>query len=80
MAYGTPVIATRSGGLAELMAGLPKEFCVEPGSTQELRDAIQLFLNQDYDFASVFRDHAALYNWEKVVIRTNECYAKAIEM
>lgn len=80
MAYGTPVIATRSGGLAELMAGLPKEFCVEPGSTQELRDAIQLFLNQDYDFASVVRDHAALYNWEKVVIRTNECYAKAIEM
>jgi glycosyltransferase involved in cell wall biosynthesis len=60
MALGTPVVATRSGGTAELQADQPTAFWAAPGDPQSLAKAILRFAG-DPDQAARNRDAAQRY-------------------
>ncbi len=60
MALGTPVIATRSGGTAELQADRPTAFWASPNDPQSLAEAILRFAG-DPDQAARHRDAARHY-------------------
>lgn len=60
MAVGTPVIATRSGGTAELQADRPTAFWADPGNPTSLAEAILQFAHHP-DQAAEQRDTAKRY-------------------
>jgi glycosyltransferase involved in cell wall biosynthesis len=58
LAVGTPVIATRTGGVAEVLADGVNGLVVEPGDAEALTSAIERFF-ADEALATKLRENAA---------------------
>ncbi len=81
-AYGKPVIATRIGGIPEMISHGENGFLVEPGDWVELKNYMS-YLNQDPKFAEKMgmmarRTAETRFNAEEHYNRLMEFYAKAM--
>jgi glycosyltransferase involved in cell wall biosynthesis len=80
MACGTPVIATRVGGMPEVVSQGEAGLLVEPGSVEELSEAINTLAKQ----GSIWRELSAAglsqvretFNWDVVVDKCLSAYEK----
>lgn len=81
MAYGLPVIATRVGGLPEIVMEEETGWLVPPGSAQALADAI-LLASQDreklLEFGRNARKRAAGFSAAIMVGRTEDLYLRLV--
>jgi glycosyltransferase involved in cell wall biosynthesis len=84
MASGTPVVASRVGGLPEIVDHGVTGFLVEPGNVVELRDRIAHLLHDPALVARLgrnARDRAvAQFTWEAVAVRCIEEYTSLMRL
>lgn len=80
LAAGTPVVAARSGGCVEIVTDERVGRLFEPGDPDDLRRAIGEALELAGDPATVAacREHAAAWEWSRVVDRYEAVYAAAL--
>jgi glycosyltransferase involved in cell wall biosynthesis len=79
MAYGRPVIASRTGGLVEVVGD--GGMLVPPGDSKALAEAINAMLadrERRDEYGARARQRAALYSWERATSGMMQCYQKAI--
>jgi len=80
MAAGLPIVATRVGGLPEIVTEGENGFLVEPRNSQQLAEKIMLLL-QDEEIRKGFSTNnikkAEQYSWSKIVTSLEEVYLKA---
>lgn len=83
MACGTPVIASRTGGIPEILTSEFQRYLVEPGNVQQLADRIQELLNWrsiDPTFGQRCRDHVSgSFSLEKMVDGIESILAGAVK-
>jgi len=83
MACGTPVIASRIGGIPEVVREDQTGFLFEPGNFQELSEKINVLLADDAMRANLGRAGRELveseYTWTVVAQKTLDIYRAAIE-
>jgi D-inositol-3-phosphate glycosyltransferase len=82
MAMGTPVIASRVGGLAHLVRDNATGFLISPRSPQQLADRLQLLLTNEplrQQLAAQARSYARGFDWANIVNRMLEVYATVSE-
>jgi glycosyltransferase involved in cell wall biosynthesis len=80
MAYGRPVIASRTGGLVEVVGD--GGMLVPPSDSKALAEAINSMLadkKRRDEFGAKARERAAFYSWERVADGMMSCYQKAID-
>lgn len=82
MACGTPVVASRTGGIPEILTGEFQKNLVDPGDVQQLADRMDELLNWrsiDPDLGKRCRDHVATqFSLEKMVNGIEEILMKVI--
>lgn len=68
-AFHTPVIATRVGGLSEVIEEGKNGFLVEPENPKQLAEAIIRYFRDDCrpDFVRYIAEHQRSYSWEPLV-------------
>jgi glycosyltransferase involved in cell wall biosynthesis len=77
MAMGLPIIATKVGGLLEIIKDGENGFLVEPRNPVEIAEKCVLLLTNDDLRASISRNNrekAKDYSWEKVIERLEKVY------
>ena len=82
MACGRPVVATRTGGLAEVVEDGVNGFLVPPGDYLRLAQRIAALLldpNRAATFGEAARQRALAFGWEKIAANTEWLYAKVID-
>ena len=78
MAYGRPVIASRTGGLTEVVG--EGGILVPPGDSEALAEALKKMLADKKlrdDLGVKARERAALYSWERATEGMMRCYGAA---
>ncbi|MFC1865766.1 glycosyltransferase family 4 protein [Chloroflexota bacterium] len=80
MAAGLPIVATKVGGVPEIIKDGENGFLVEPSNSSELAKKI-IFLLQNDDIRRLFSDNNTRnvkdYNWERVATTLEKVYIKA---
>ena len=81
IAGGAPLIAARTGGLAELIDGTGAGMLFEPGNADELAVCIEMVLS-DHELANEMRERGAellttRYSWAAIARTTVNLYAAA---
>ena len=83
MAVGTPIIASQTGGLAEIMTDGQTGFLVEPGDPQAIADRLRSLLKREdlwNAIANQAREHVVReHDWSKAVIQVEDIYYSAIQ-
>jgi glycosyltransferase involved in cell wall biosynthesis len=77
MAMGLPVVATKVGGLPEIIKDGENGFLVEPRNPAEIAEKCALLLTDDELRARISRNNrekAKNYSWERVVEKLEEVY------
>lgn len=77
MASGLPIVATRVGGIPEIIENEVNGFLVKPKDAKEIADKISLLLNDGLLRKSISlknKKKAKLFSWEKVSERLEEIY------
>ncbi|MBA7507586.1 N-acetyl-alpha-D-glucosaminyl L-malate synthase [subsurface metagenome] len=78
MASGMPIVATRVGGLAEIIKDGDNGFLVEPGNPQQLAEKVLLILKDKELRERISRNNkeaAKEYSWEGIVDRLEKVYS-----
>ena len=82
MACGTPVVASRIGGIPENLTGEFEEGLFEPGNEQDLSRTLRKFINwreQDPQLGERCRKHAfAKFDLKRMIDDVEKCLLKAI--
>lgn len=83
MACKTPVVASATGGIKEVVVHEETGFLVEPGNPQELAKYINILLNNK-DLAIKFGENGRkrveeMFSWESIAKKTYEMYKDVIE-
>ena len=81
MAAGAPVVAARTGGLAEIVTGTDAALLFEPGNSFDLAHQIERVLTAP-DAARTMQERAAgllrdRYSWDAIAAGTLDVYARA---
>jgi glycosyltransferase involved in cell wall biosynthesis len=79
MASGLPIIATRVGGLPELIEDGVNGFLVKPANSEEIAEKVTLLLRDAELRERISKNNkkkAKNYDWEKVVGRLEELYKR----
>jgi glycogen synthase len=83
MAAGAPTIASRTGGLAEILDGSDAGLMFEPGNHSELADRIVEVLQHPARAAAMAAQATTLlndrYSWQAIAASTVEVYQSAID-
>ena len=77
MACGLPIVATRVGGIPEIIEDGVNGYLVNPGAYQEMSERIQLLLRDEPSTAEMSRNNrqkATGYSWEQVVNKLEKLY------
>lgn len=83
MAYGCPLVATRAGGIADMVADSVNGFLCPPGDPAAMAAAIAR-LHTDPDLAARFgekagEDAASKYHPDKIARQTAEFYRQVLD-
>ena len=83
MACKTPVVASATGGIKEVVVHEETGFLVEPGNSEELAKYINILLNNK-DLAVKFGENGrkrveGMFSWESIAKKTYEMYKDVIE-
>jgi N-acetyl-alpha-D-glucosaminyl L-malate synthase BshA len=81
MASGLPVVATRVGGLPEIIEDGRNGFLVKPKNSEQIAERLLLLLGNDELRARISgnnRDKAKGYSWEMVTARLEQVYQKCL--
>lgn len=83
MACKTPVVASATGGIKEVVVHEETGFLVEPGNPEELAKYINILLNNK-DLAIKFGENGRkrveeMFSWESIAKKTYEMYKDVIE-
>jgi glycosyltransferase involved in cell wall biosynthesis len=81
MAMGLPIVATKVGGLLEIIKDGENGFLVEPRNPVEIAEKCALLLTNDDLRTSISRNNrekAKDYSWEKVIERLENVYLHAL--
>ncbi|MDI3528407.1 MAG: alpha-maltose-phosphate synthase [Thermoanaerobacter sp.] len=83
MACKTPVVASATGGIKEVVVHEETGFLVEPGNSEELAKYINILLNNK-DLAVKFGENGRkrveeMFSWESIAKKTYEMYKDVIE-
>ena len=83
MACKTPVVASATGGIKEVVVHEETGFLVEPGNSEELAKYINILLNNK-DLAIKFGENGRkrveeMFSWESIAKKTYEMYKDVIE-
>ena len=81
MAAGLPVIATRVGGVPEVVLDGETGLLVEPGDPKRLASAIEMLASDASarrNMGKQGRARAQLFSWEDVIARTWRVYQEAV--
>ncbi|MFV9568433.1 glycogen synthase [Thermoanaerobacter mathranii] len=83
MACKTPVVASATGGIKEVVVHEETGFLVEPGNSEELAKYINILLNNK-DLAIKFGENGRkrveeMFSWESIARKTYEMYKDVIE-
>jgi len=74
MASGVPVVATRVGGIANVIENQKTGLIVRPGDVDELATALLIFFQEQWE-PGVCRESAVRkFDWDTIVARTLEVY------
>lgn len=77
LSSGTPVIASKVGGLQEIIKDGVNGFLVKPGSEEELRDRIELLL-ADGNISRKFRENSRMtlqrFDWNRFLLAMEKIY------
>ena len=82
MAAGLPIVATRIGGLHEIVKDGQNGFLVEPRNPRQIADRVRLLLEDDELRERMSRDNkdrAKGYRWESIVSRLEELYQSLLQ-
>ena len=82
MAAGLPVVASRVGGLPEIVEEGENGFLVEGGNPEQIADRVLRLLGDDELRARISatnREKARAYTWESVVDRLEEVYGTVVK-
>lgn len=82
MAVGIPIVATKVGGLPEIITDNKNGFLVEPKNSDQLADKILHLLRSPKLQKQISYNNlrkASAYSWEKVIISIENIYRKCIE-
>ena len=77
MASGLPIVATKVGGLAEIIKDGENGFLVEPKNSKEIAEKVLLLLEDEEMRERISRNNkesVKKYSWESVVERLEEIY------
>ncbi len=81
MASGLPIVASRVGGIPEVVEEGKTAMLVPPGNPEELRIAIEALLSNDRlrrAMGHAGRERAALFSWSRIIPRILRVYEEAI--
>jgi len=81
MASGLPIVATKVGGLPEIIKDGENGFLVEPKNPKEIAEKVLLLLEDDElreRISRSFKEKVKNYSWESVVKRLEEVYQRCI--
>ncbi len=83
MACSTPVVASATGGIKEVVVDGETGFLVEPGNSYELAEKIKVLLN-DRNLAALFgangrRRVEDMFSWKSIAKKTYDLYKNVIE-
>ena len=78
MACGRPVVATRTGGIPEIVTGPELGILCEPRNPPDLADALTKALDQQWD-SELLVAHANNYSYDKIVRQIEDIYQKVLE-
>jgi glycosyltransferase involved in cell wall biosynthesis len=81
MASGLPIVATRAGGLPEIIEDGHNGFLVEPKNLEQIADRLLQLLGNDElraRFSANNRGKAKGYGWERVTASLQEVYQKCL--
>lgn len=77
MVYGLPIVATRVGGIPEIIENGVNGFLVNPGDPQKMADKILQLLTDEKLAAKMSNNNqqkVTQYNWEEIVIKLEKLY------
>lgn len=80
MSYGLPVIATKVGGVPDIIEHGKTGFLIEPKDTAAIKKYIKLLLEDDATFQEMSRNclkEIQKYSWDKTIGRIEDVMAKA---
>ncbi len=81
MAAGLPVVATRVGGIPEVVEDGRTGLLVEPGDPPALSAALERLVSEVVtrkEMGQQGRERAKLFSWEETIVRTRQAYGEAI--
>jgi len=78
MACGRPVVATRTGGIPEIVTGPELGILCEPRNPPDLADALTKALDQQWD-SELLVAHANNYSYDKIARQIEDIYQKVLE-
>jgi glycosyltransferase involved in cell wall biosynthesis len=81
LAFGKPVIATKVGGIPEIVEDGYNGILVPPQSPQHLAEALCLLISDEELFLKLSYNAAhsgSMYSWSEVVLRYKEIYSEVL--
>jgi glycosyltransferase involved in cell wall biosynthesis len=82
MSYGLPVIATKVGGIPDVIEHAKTGFLIEPGNSEEIKKYIEILL-EDEKLCEEMRDNCLReiqkYSWDHTVKRFEEVMRRSVE-
>ena len=83
MAAGLPIVATRVGGIPDIVKDGENGFLIDPKNPEQIAEKINLFLEDDKLREKISKNNkqkAKEYSWESVIERLEKIYFRVINM
>jgi glycosyltransferase involved in cell wall biosynthesis len=74
---GKPVIATRVGGIPEIITSDDYGLLVNPGDSKDLSEKLLFALEKKWDYKKIL-EYSKLYSWDNIIKKILEVYAKTL--
>ena len=82
MAAGLPLVATKVGGIPDIVEDGGNGYLVNAKSPEEIAERLMILLRNDKireEMAAKNREKAMLYTWDEIATQVEKEYQKAIE-